>query len=456
MRVPLGSRSFPGVRRLVASMLLLSAVLVGGAVGRADRRYTVRPGDTLSHIARRFRVSVDEIKLRNRLRSDRVRPGQSLRIPSRGDRRGARRAGYHVVRRGETLTSIARRYRVPLTSLRRLNRRAGDRLRVGQRLRIPGRRRENAMPAVPQRPLRPDQEQAQDRARELGIGTTPVAQRLLKAPPDPRWVSAAASAPETIPPFAFGVGAPAPGPEGNAAAAEEEVGEDNAAEQTDDRHAEGTEEPLAETEEPLAETEEPLARMAEQETEPDEDEAMEPPAGEGTLRLPIDGAYYMRGWGSGPGGYHLAVDFGSPPRTPIRAADRGLVAYAGHGVRGYGRFVILVHPSGLVTAYAHNHELLVVPGELVARGQIIALLGNTGLSRGPHLHFMLLHDGLHCDPLPLLRPLARYRTGRRVPTEVARYEGELPEQVRCLPRTARPHPGVRRRRRGRRRGRRQR
>ncbi len=401
-------------RTSFATMMLLS-VVVGVAVGKADRRYTVRPGDTLSHIARRFRVSVNEIKLRNRLRSDRVRPGQALRIPSRGDRRGAYRAGYHVVRRGENLTSIARRYRVPLSELRRLNRVRGDRIRVGQRLRIPGRRSENAMPAVPQRPLRPDQEQAQRRASELGLGATRVVQRLLKAVPDRRWVMAAVDAPTEIPPFAYGVGTPIE-TSGDAADAAGDV------------------------------QEEPVAAPVEQAPGGEGPEEAEPPAGEGTLRLPIDTAYFMRGWGSGPGGYHLAVDMGAPPRTPIRAADRGIVAYAGTGVRGYGRFVTIVHPNGLVTAYAHNRELLVVPGELVARGQIIALLGNTGLSRGPHLHFMLLHEGQHCDPLPLLRPLIRSRTGRRVTTEVARYEGELPDAIRCLPRGARPHPGVRRRR----------
>src|SRR5690606_31569504 len=126
--------------------------------------------------------------------------------------------------------------------------------------------------------------------------------------------------------------------------------------------------------------------------------------GPGTFHHPLEGGHFLRGWGSGAGGYHLALDLYTPPGSPIRAVERGIVAYSGTGVRGYGRFVILVHPSGLVTAYAHNRESLVVAGELVARGQVIARLGNTGISRGPHLHFMLIDDGEHCDALPLLRP----------------------------------------------------
>ncbi|MEM9074841.1 MAG: M23 family metallopeptidase, partial [Myxococcota bacterium] len=339
------------------------------------------------------------------------------------ERAGAYRAGYHVVRSGESLTRIARRYRVPIAELRRLNRVRGDRIRIGQRLRIPGRRSENPMPRVAERAMRPDQESAAARAEGLGIGSTRAGQNLLKGAPRAEWVNAAADAPSTIPAYAYGVGTPIETPE-----ADEE----------------------AEDETPAAEAAaESAAESANVESEP---EATPPgETREGTLLLPIDTAYYMRGWGSGPGGYHLAVDIGSPPGTPIRASERGIVAYVGTGIRGYGRFVMIVHPSGLVTAYAHNRETLVVAGELVARGQIVSLLGNTGLSRGPHLHFMLLHEGEHCDPLPLLRPAITLRNGRAVETRTTRWGEERPEEVRCLPRNARRHPGVRRRSRSRRR-----
>jgi murein DD-endopeptidase MepM/ murein hydrolase activator NlpD len=152
----------------------------------------------------------------------------------------------------------------------------------------------------------------------------------------------------------------------------------------------------------------------------------------------VDRAQFIRGWGSGAGGYHLAVDLRGPVGAPIRAAERGIVAYSGDGLSGYGNFVMLVHPDGRVTAYAHNRENLVAPGQLVRRGQTIARLGNTGRSQGPHLHFMLVRDGEHCDPLPLFSPAPGRRGPRpRVRGAVAR--GGTPLQ--CLPRSARPHPG---------------
>ncbi|MEO0326629.1 MAG: M23 family metallopeptidase [Myxococcota bacterium] len=153
----------------------------------------------------------------------------------------------------------------------------------------------------------------------------------------------------------------------------------------------------------------------------------------------------MRGWGSGAGGYHLAIDMYEPPGSPVRAAERGVVAYASTGVRGYGRFVLVVHPNGTTTGYAHLREALVVPGELVARGQVLGRLGNTGLSRGPHLHFMLLHEGEHCDPMPLFRPALARRNGWPVGEARARWVEARPAAVRCLPRSARPYGGRRRR-----------
>lgn len=448
----------PSVSPAVRSALLvltLAATTVLGALGsaHADRRYTVREGDTLARIARRFRVSVRELQRANRLRSESLLAGRSITIPGPANDTEARRMGYHVVRRGETLSEIAARHRVPLRELKRLNRLRSDRVRVGQRLRVPGRRRENPLPRLEPRPLRPDQELARERGRDLELGTDRVAQSLLKDPVDPRWVDAAAAAPTSVPSHAYGVGTPiqrdatmeavldaeaelgilSEDREGREEGEVEEVAEELALEESDEYSLEET--PQEEAPSEGAATSRPTADVAE---------------GPGTLLYPLEGGHFLRGWGSGAGGYHLALDLYTPPGSPIRAVERGIVAYAGTGVRGYGRFVIVVHPNGLVSAYAHNRENLVVAGELVARGQVIARLGNTGISRGPHLHFMLIDDGEHCDALPLLRPLARFRSGAIVPTTPSAWTAERPTEVRCLPRSARPHPGAaRRRRRGR-------
>jgi len=120
------------------------------------------------------------------------------------------------------------------------------------------------------------------------------------------------------------------------------------------------------------------------------------------LLWPLPGGRFMRGYGSGRRGRHRAMDLGAPAGAPIRAADRGIVAYADRGVRGYGRLVMLVHPGGWVTYYAHASELLVRPGQLVGRGEVIARVGHSGRARGDHLHFELRDQGVKVDPAGLL------------------------------------------------------
>ncbi|MDH5490846.1 MAG: LysM peptidoglycan-binding domain-containing protein [Myxococcales bacterium] len=404
-------------------------LLLGSPAGAlADRSYVVRPGDTLAEIARRFRTDVPSVRRANGLRGDSIRAGTRLSIPGRGSARAARRAGYHIVRRGDSLSRIARRHRVSVAELRRANRMRGDAVREGERLRIPGRRSENPMPRLAERAERSDQEPSRALAASLGLGTLRVAHALLSGSgPEPAWVQAAARAPAQIPPHAYGLGTPIE--------PEAEEASSAAAEEAEAPAAEAPMEPGAAGDPPS----------------PGPEDAPEA----GTLGAPLASGVFLRGWGSGAGGYHLALDLYAPPGTPVLAAERGIVAYEGEGLDGYGRIVLLLHPSGRTTAYAHNREILVVPGELVARGQIIARLGNTGVSRGPHLHFMLIDAAQHCDALPLLRPAIRWRDGRIVETQTATWTGARPPEIRCLPRAARPHPGTRpRRRAGRRRGRR--
>jgi murein DD-endopeptidase MepM/ murein hydrolase activator NlpD len=88
--------------------------------------------------------------------------------------------------------------------------------------------------------------------------------------------------------------------------------------------------------------------------------------------------------------------------TPIAAADGGIVAYAGDELKGYGNVIILSHPDGYVTAYAHASKLLVRRGDKVERCQVIALAGQTGRVRSPQLHFELRKGSTVLDPIPLL------------------------------------------------------
>ncbi|MGF1468143.1 MAG: LysM peptidoglycan-binding domain-containing protein [Sandaracinaceae bacterium] len=160
----------------------------------------------------------------------------------------------------------------------------------------------------------------------------------------------------------------------------------------------------------------------------------------GTLRWPVTRGWFVRGYGSGEGHYHLAVDIMGRIGWNVRAAAAGIVAYAGNEVPGYGNMVLVVHPGGWVTMYAHNSTNLVVAGQRVPKGGILGEVGSTGISRGPHVHFELMHDGKNCDPAALFRPGVRHRDGHHSPIERVTWShaDDRPARVRCHPR--RRHP----------------
>ncbi|MEC5396604.1 M23 family metallopeptidase [Uliginosibacterium sp. H1] len=95
--------------------------------------------------------------------------------------------------------------------------------------------------------------------------------------------------------------------------------------------------------------------------------------------------------------FHSGLDFSAAPGTPIRAAGGGRVVFAGFR-SDMGNMVELEHGSGLVTRYAHASRLNVRAGDVVTPGQVVAFVGSTGRSTGPHLHFEVLHEGSFVDP----------------------------------------------------------
>lgn len=109
----------------------------------------------------------------------------------------------------------------------------------------------------------------------------------------------------------------------------------------------------------------------------------------------------VRGLRTGRRHNHDGVDIGAPPGMPIRAVNDGLVVYSDNRISGYGNLITLVHPDGSVTMYAHNRANYVFAGQRVRRGQIIGEVGETGLARGPHLHFEYRVGGTPRDPIPL-------------------------------------------------------
>jgi murein DD-endopeptidase MepM/ murein hydrolase activator NlpD len=124
----------------------------------------------------------------------------------------------------------------------------------------------------------------------------------------------------------------------------------------------------------------------------------------GKFRWPARGKI-IAGFGKQPGGGpNDGINISVPRGTDVHAAESGVVTYAGDEVQGYGNLVIVRHPEGWITAYAHNESLMVKSGENVRRGQIIAKAGNTGTVSQPQLHFQIRHgpSATPVDPTPHL------------------------------------------------------
>jgi murein DD-endopeptidase MepM/ murein hydrolase activator NlpD len=115
------------------------------------------------------------------------------------------------------------------------------------------------------------------------------------------------------------------------------------------------------------------------------------------LVWPVNGPV-VSGYGMRWGRMHEGIDIAAGLGTPIRAAAAGTVIHAGW-LGGYGNLVVLDHGDGLATAYAHASAILVGAGQSVAQGQTLSLVGSTGNSTGPHLHFEVRVNGSAVDPL---------------------------------------------------------
>ena len=104
---------------------------------------------------------------------------------------------------------------------------------------------------------------------------------------------------------------------------------------------------------------------------------------------------------TGESAFHSGIDFPAPAGTPVQSAARGIVTFVGW--KGdYGRVVEVTHPSGLISRYPHLSQALVEEGDEVSAHMQIALVGSTGRSTGPHLHFEVRNQNGAVDPLPFL------------------------------------------------------
>ncbi|TVR99389.1 MAG: LysM peptidoglycan-binding domain-containing protein [Rhodospirillales bacterium] len=129
-----------------------------------------------------------------------------------------------------------------------------------------------------------------------------------------------------------------------------------------------------------------------------------PPASDGGFAWPLQGTV-IAGFGPKDRGHHNdGINIAAPRGTPVRAAQNGVVAYAGNELRAFGNLILIRHADDWITAYAHNEELLVSRGDTVRKGQTIARVGSSGSVSEPQLHFQVRKGKQAVDPARHLRP----------------------------------------------------
>lgn len=123
---------------------------------------------------------------------------------------------------------------------------------------------------------------------------------------------------------------------------------------------------------------------------------------------PIVGGWLSSSYGyridpfNGKKTFHSGIDFAAKEGTKVIAVADGIVSFIGQRT-GYGELIELDHGNGYVTRYAHNEKIIVKTGDRIKKGGAIALLGSTGRSTGPHVHFEVLREGIKIDPYKFVK-----------------------------------------------------
>lgn len=363
-----------------------ATVEVGGAARKGWVLYTVRPGETLGGIAARYGVDPRHILWSSGLKGDRLQVGQELRIPlvaveERPPRVPPGVEAYRV-RPGDTLASLSQRFGLSPLELVSANPslESLDRLVAGSVIYIP-KKTKGLLVALP------EGETLVDLARRFGLSPLEVAR--VNGLEDPTELRA-------------GDLVLLPGLEART------TYQRLLAKQEAERQA------RLEAE---RKRQEELKRLAEQRRRQEalrqaqlrQAQAQKPQVRrvsyqEGGMRWPLSGfriTTYFGGRGAFQR-YHTGIDLAVPHGTPIVAAKSGQVQVAGWSSFGYGFHVVLDHGGGLETLYAHMSRIAVRAGEWVEAGEVIGYVGSTGWSTGPHLHFEVRVNGVARNPLAYL------------------------------------------------------
>jgi murein DD-endopeptidase MepM/ murein hydrolase activator NlpD len=360
---------------------------------------TVQHGDTIDSITKRYGVPASAIAEANNLpNGSTLRPGQRLVIPKyevTGSTNAAPRPGVpmttaaasnygapnslapkpampigppptyqaaapaasgphvHIIAPGETLMKLSRQYNKPLVEIARANHiPPSTMVKVGDRIIIPGMKgapqqfaaRQPAVAPAAAVPARPAPVVAQPQVAPPNMAQPKIAQPKTAAPV-PQKVATVPAAPA---------------------------------------------QPTANVVSPAADNPEP-PKVKQDAT-----------AGLPTFRWPVNGRVIAAFGPKTSGQQNDGINVSVPEGTPIKAAEDGVVAYAGNELKTYGNLVLIRHANGYVTAYAHASEIMVKRDDTVKRGQIIAKSGQTGTVNAPQVHFEIRKGSTPVDPAPFL------------------------------------------------------
>ena len=310
----------------------------------AGETITVRQGETLYSISERYGVPAERIKTANNLTSANLAAGRTLIIPrSRNSATPVAQNSSYTVQQGESLATIARRHGLTHQELARHNNLSNpESLQPGQTIQLPAGAKPVALAsadrgnAARRMPL-PAAKPNRSAARVASANRRKTAEKPIR-------VASSSSALE-LPSRAT---ASTPKPQRIA-------------------H--------------LGKLPKPQPMSASQ------------------FRWPVRGRV-ISGYGSKPNGKHNdGINIAVPQGTSVKAAENGVVAYAGSELKGYGNLVLIRHSDDWVSAYAHNEKLLVQRGEKVRRGQIIAKAGQSGTVSKPQVHFELRKGSRPMNPM---------------------------------------------------------
>lgn len=127
-----------------------------------------------------------------------------------------------------------------------------------------------------------------------------------------------------------------------------------------------------------------------------------PPRQGGRFLWPVQGKVIEKFGPQGAGRHNDGINILAPRGEPVRAAENGVVVYAGGQLKGFGQMLLVKHADGWLTAYGHNQDLMVKRGDTVKRGQTLARVGSSGNVAGPQLHFEVRKGKRAVNPIKVL------------------------------------------------------